>query len=63
MPKGVSKSARAMYLEMIGAACSYLLDMDISRYTEAKMEVKIDTSFDMEGDHFRFGETFTDPEP
>ena len=30
LPKGVLKSSRAHYLEMIGAACSYLLDMDIN---------------------------------
>lgn len=35
LPKGVRKSARAMYLEMIGAACSYLLDLDINKYTVA----------------------------
>ena len=30
LPKGVLKSSRTHYLEMIGAACSYLLDMDVS---------------------------------
>jgi Vacuolar sorting protein 9 (VPS9) domain len=35
LPKGVRKSARAMYLEMIGAACSYLLDLNITKYTMA----------------------------
>jgi hypothetical protein len=31
LPRNVRKSARAMYLEMIGAACSYLLDLEVDQ--------------------------------
>jgi hypothetical protein len=33
LSKGVKKSARALYLEMVGAACTYLLELDIDKYT------------------------------
>lgn len=61
LPKGVRKSARAMYLEMIGAACSYLLDLDINKYTVAVP--RRDSLFELDEEPLRFGETFTDPEP
>ena len=37
LPKGVLKSSRTHYLEMIGAACNYLLDLDVS---QAKKKMK-----------------------
>ena len=36
LPKGVLKSSRTLYLEMIGAAVNYLLDMDLDKNKQMK---------------------------
>ena len=56
LPKGVRKSARAMYLEMIGAACTYLLDLDIDQYLNEHLRTESLLSLDNAG--HRYNESF-----
>lgn len=60
LPKGVKKSARAMYLEMIGAACTYLLELDIDKYlTVVEDNKRSESLFSMEGvGNMRYNESF-----
>lgn len=51
LPRGVKKSSRAMYLEMVGAACSYLIDLDIQKYydnTGNMREAELNNTFNDE---------------
>lgn len=53
LPKGVKKCARAMYLEMIGAACSYLIDLDLSKYTAPQRK---DSEYTLDENSFLFNQ-------
>lgn len=61
LPKGIRKSTRALYLEMIGAACTYLLELDIDSY---KKDIRNDSvseslyTLDAPINALRFNESF-----
>jgi hypothetical protein len=60
LPKGVKKSARAMYLEMIGAACTYLLELEIDKYLDTKVdELRSGSIITLENEgNLRYNESF-----